>query len=328
MATIRRRRRKWQVIIRRKNTKTISKVFTLKDDAEKFAKETEVKLEQGLYQNVSSSNAVTLKDVLEQYRDKVSIKNKGHYIDRYKIDKLCRLPIASLTLAQLTPLKLTDYMDDCKAKYNGSTCNRYLSYINQSLKYAENILGIYLPNNPSKLVARASVPTFKGQVITPEEEKILLHHAKDSKLYWLPVAIMFGIDCGLRRGEMLKLKFDDINFQQSTAWLRDTKAGTDREIGISERVVDAIKLLPRTINDIIFPCKRYDTFNFYFKQLQKKSGVHKRFHETRHKFASRKVAEGWTVSEVAAQGGWSQLQTLKRYTHIQGEHLARRLRFK
>ena len=59
--------------------------------------------------------------------------------------------------------------------------------------------------------------------------------------------------------------------------------------------------------------------------MQTWSGVKKRFHDTRHTFASRKVTQGWSITEIAAQGGWKQLQVLKRYTHIKAEYLAKKM---
>ena len=47
MAHIRRKRNKWQVLIRKKFHKNIAKSFTLKEDAEKYARETEAKIDQG-----------------------------------------------------------------------------------------------------------------------------------------------------------------------------------------------------------------------------------------------------------------------------------------
>ena len=325
MATIRKKRNKWQVLIRKQNIKAISKTFILKEDALRWAREVEVNIQKGLYQDNSSARSITLKRILEEYRDKVSINNKGHYIDRYKINKLCKDPLAQLTIANISPLKLSEFIDKFKKKFHPSTVNKYISLISLSYKYAEKILGIYIPSNPTKFINRLKVPPFKGKIITTAEELIWLKYAEQSKLYWLKVAIMLGIDCGVRRGEILKLKYADINFNENTALLRDTKNGTNREIGLSKRVIEYIKKLPRTTDGLVFPCKRYDTFTFYFRQLQKRSGIFKRFHDTRHTFASRRTTEGWSVTELAAQGGWLQLQILKRYTHISSVYLAKKI---
>ena len=88
MATIRKIRSKWQVLIRKHNLKSIYKTFILKEDAVKWSRETEVKIEQGLYKDLTPARSTTLKEVLIQYRDTVSIHKKGYEIEKYKINKL------------------------------------------------------------------------------------------------------------------------------------------------------------------------------------------------------------------------------------------------
>jgi integrase len=325
MATIRRRNNKWQVIIRKDNFKITYKTFSLKEDAVRWARETEVKIERGLYQDLTLSKTTKLKDVLAQYRDRVSINKKGYEQECYKINKIIRSDIADKTLSELTPIVLFEYIEQQKKLYTASTINKSITIINVALNFAERFLGISLNKNPLKFIKRLKESQFVGQVIEPHEEELLLKHAEGSKLYWLKVAIILGIDCGLRRGEILKLKAEDINYNNSTAILRDTKNGETREIGLSQRALNEIKKLPITIDGKLFPCKRLDTFTFYYKQLQRWSGVKKRFHDTRHTFASRKATSGWSITEIAAQGGWKQLQVLKRYTHIKAEYLAKKM---
>jgi len=325
MATIRRRNNKWQVIIRKDNFKITYKTFSLKEDAVRWARETEVKIEQGLYQDITLAKTTTLKDVLAQYRDRVSITKRGYQQERYKINKIIRSDIVDKTLSQLTPIVLFEYIEQQKKLYTASTINKSITIINLALNFAERFLGISLNKNPLKFIKRLKESQFVGQVIEPHEEGLLLKHAESSKLYWLKTAIILGIDCGLRRGEILKLKAEDINYKNNTAILRDTKNGETREIGLSSRAIQELKMLPVSIDGKLFPCKRLDTFTFYYKQLQRWSGVKKRFHDTRHTFASRKATSGWSITEIAAQGGWKQLQVLKRYTHIKAEYLAKKM---
>jgi integrase len=325
MATIRRRNNKWQVIIRKDNFKITYKTFSLKEDAVRWARETEVKIERGLYQDLTLSKTTKLKDVLAQYRDRVSVNKKGHDQERYKINKIIRSDIADKTLSQLTPLILFEFIEQQKKLYTASTINKSITIINLALNFAERFLGVSLNKNPFKFIKRLKESQFVGQVIEPHEEELLLKHAESSKLYWLKTAIILGIDCGLRRGEIFKLKAEDINYKNNTAVLKDTKNGETREIGISSRAIQDLKKLPVSIDGKLFPCKRLDTFTFYYKQLQRWSGVNKRFHDTRHTFASRKATSGWSITEIAAQGGWKQLQVLKRYTHIKAEYLAKKM---
>ena len=325
MASIYKRNGKWRVEIRKKGSKGIHKSFIVKDDAVRFARETEVKIEQGLYQDTTLAKITKLKDVLAQYRDRVSVNKKGYDQERYKINKIIRSDIADKTLSQLTPLILFEYIEQQKKLYTASTINKSITIVNLALNFAERFLGVSLNKNPLKFIKRLKESQFIGQVIESHEEQLLLKHAEFSKLYWLKTAIILGIDCGLRRGEILKLKAEDINFKNNTAVLKDTKNGETREIGLSSRAIQELKKLPVSIDGKLFPCKRLDTFTFYYKQLQRWSGVKKRFHDTRHTFASRKATSGWSITEIAAQGGWKQLQVLKRYTHLKAEYLAEKM---
>jgi integrase len=325
MASIYKRNGKWRVEIRKIGSKGIHKSFIVKDEAIRFARETEVKIEQGLYQDLTLAKTTKLKDVLAQYRDRVSINKKGYEQERYKINKIIRSDIADKTLSQLTPLILFEYIEQQKKLYTASTVNKSITIVNLALNFAERFLGISLNKNPLKFIKRLKESQFVGQVIEPHEEELLLKHAEFSKLYWLKAAIILGIDCGLRRGEILKLKAEDINFKNNTAVLKDTKNGETREIGLSSRAIQELKKLPVSIDGKLFPCKRLDTFTFYYNQLKKWSGVKKRFHDTRHTFASRSATSGWSITEIAAQGGWKQLEVLKRYTHIKAEYLAKKM---
>ena len=325
MASIYKRNGKWRVEIRKKGSKGIYKSFIVRDDAIRFARETEVKIEQGLYQDLTLAKTTKLKDILVQYIDRVSVNKKGYEQERYKINKIIRSDIADKTLSNLTPLVLLEYIEQQKKLYTASTINKSITIINLALNFAERFLGISLNKNPLKFIKRLKESQFVGQVIESHEEALLLKHAEFSKLYWLKTAIILGIDCGLRRGEIIKLKAEDVNFKNNTAVLRDTKNGETREIGLSQRAIQEIKKLPIAIDGKLFPCKRLDTFSFYYNQLKKLSGVKKRFHDTRHTFASRKASSGWSITEIAAQGGWKQLQVLKRYTHIKAEYLAKKM---
>jgi integrase len=233
MASILKRNGKWRVEIRQKSSNGIYKSFITKEDATRWARETEIKIEQGLYQDLTLAKTTKLKDVLSQYKDRVSVNKKGYENERYKINKIIRSDIGDKTLSELSSLILFEFIERQKKLYTASTINKSITIINLALKFAERFLGIALYKNPLKFIKRLKESNFIGQVIEPHEEVLLLKHAEFSKLYWLQTAIILGIDCGLRRGEILKLKAEDINFKNCTAVLRDTKNGKTREIGLS-----------------------------------------------------------------------------------------------
>ena len=71
MATIRKLRDKWQVIIRRKNYPNISKVFIQKSLANKWAKETELAMEKEQFEDLSTESSTLIKYLLMRYRDEI-----------------------------------------------------------------------------------------------------------------------------------------------------------------------------------------------------------------------------------------------------------------
>ena len=97
MATIRKRLGKWEVRVRRYSNKTISNTFIEKADAHKWAREVESKIEKGLYEDLSHANSITLRELLQQYRDDVSSTKKGFKEEKYKINKLCKNTIVIRT---------------------------------------------------------------------------------------------------------------------------------------------------------------------------------------------------------------------------------------
>ena len=68
MATIRNHYGRWQVLIRRKFAKTISKSFAYKADAEKYAREKESEIDKGIMTTYDEVGRTTLRELLERYR--------------------------------------------------------------------------------------------------------------------------------------------------------------------------------------------------------------------------------------------------------------------
>ena len=325
MASFRKRNNKWEARVRRQGDKAICKTFTNIEDAKRWAREQESKLDKGIFEDLTAANNILLKDLINRYIEEVVVNKKSYQSERYKARKLCKHKIASLKLIQVTPLVLRDYQQELLKELNPSTVNKYLTLVSVSIKYARQILGIYLPTNPCEFIKRLREPEFKGEVIEPDEEKVLLEQAEHSKAKWLKLVIMLGLDCGMRRGEILKIRREDIDFNKHTVILRETKNGLSRRVGLSKRAMDEINKLPININGRIINCERGDTIDFYWQQLKKWTGINKRFHSTRHTFATRASMNGWSITEISAQGGWKDLKVLKRYTHISAEHLAKKL---
>ena len=118
MATIRKRKGKWEVRIRRFGNKTMFRTFIECRDAEKWAREYEAKLEKGLFEDLSHANAVTLKELLQQYCSEVSSTKLGYVEEKYKMKS--RTVISLIVVIIILFLARTIYSDHTLKKIIGA----------------------------------------------------------------------------------------------------------------------------------------------------------------------------------------------------------------
>ena len=270
---------------------------------------------------------MTLGELLNEYRDRVSVNKKGYRTEMYRIGKITRHKVCKCTLFKLTKLKLMKFREEMLLTHNPSTCNKYISVISMAIDYAIEDLDMYLHTNVAKKIKMLKEPEYTGEVITLEEEQLLLKHAARSKAQWLFASIILAIDTGMRRGEIMKLKYEDVNFSSRIVKVKDTKGGVDRTVGLSTRAVNAIKELPRTIDGRVITCRDGDQFMWFWKQCRKASGVKKRFHSTRATFCTRAAEDGWQLLDIAAQTGHRDVNVLrKHYAKLKAEYLSRKIK--
>lgn len=324
MATIRKIRGKWQAIIRKKNHPHIAKTFISKHEADRWARESELKIERGLYRDLDEAHRTTLKELLQRYANEVSVKKKSAKNEQYKIGKLCRMKIAQTTLAKLTSTKIAKFRDELALDVKPATVNKYLTYIQTSINHARREWDLYLPINPVEKIKRFKEPEPSNERVESFEYELLCKNAEKSKLKCLKAMIIFAYETGARWGEIVKLNQSDVNFKRGVAHLRDTKNGLDRWIGLSPAAKAVLENTPVGIDGRFFPTHK-DQFKFYWNQLRRWTGYKKRFHTFRAEFATRMFESGWDISAVATQGGWREWKVLRRYTRLTGDFLARKL---
>ena len=114
VAYIRKHRKKWQAIVRKKN-KTIVKSFWKKGDASKWAYKVEAQLETNTYQRVEQAEKladIKLKEILNIYYEKyLVLKSKDHKKEKYLIDLLSNKPIGEKYITEITGSTLARFRD-------------------------------------------------------------------------------------------------------------------------------------------------------------------------------------------------------------------------
>jgi len=181
--------------------------------------------------------------------------------------------------------------------------------------------GMYNGKNPCKSVQLPKLNNQITEFLTKEELTRLL----DVLDKW-PSKVDAGfiqilLYTGLRRGELFKLTWNDINFERQVITLRDPKGRQDQILPLSGKALAVLLNLPENNSLYVFPGKyggqRVD-FKRPWKEIKKKANLPPTFrlHGLRHHFASSMVSAGvdlYTVSKLLTH---KDIKTTMRYAHI------------
>ena len=153
----------------------------------------------------------------------------------------------------------------------------------------------------------------------------------------------FAIRTGLRRGELMELRWFDLNLETRPAYVRvrrslrrcpdgswqpkDPKSYRPRSVPLSPDVVAMLNMLPRTAPQaLVFPGKRGGTFSdvAFYRALVKAArdaglGKHVHPHLLRHTFASHSMKIGVPIRRVQRWLGHASVATTERYAHLRLE---------
>ncbi|MEI8574649.1 hypothetical protein U737_14045 [Methylomonas sp. LW13] len=162
MATIRKRLGKYHTQVR-KNGKSITKTFTTKADALRWAKEQEVKIEQGNFTDKKEN--VTLAFLLDRWEKEVLVHLKSWNVERYKVALVTR-ELGNLPLEQVTSNLLSSYRESRLTLASNQTVKHELSLIKRAMK--KGIEWNYVSTVP--VVAS---PSLKGQARTRRLNRLL-----------------------------------------------------------------------------------------------------------------------------------------------------------
>ena len=139
--------------------------------------------------------------------------------------------------------------------------------------------------------------------------------------------VLVAITTGMRRGEILSLKWDDVDLKNGFIHVRDSKTGKARSIPIEKPLKTTMKKLPRHIgSEWVFWIGdrgevRKGIQRAWAKAVSEAEIDNLRFHDLRHHAASTMVMQGvplYTVKEVL---GHASIKTTERYAHLSPEFI-------
>jgi len=332
----------WQALIRRKGFETQAKVFNTKAEAEAWAQVTESEMLRGVFVSRKEAESTTLTEALDRYEREVSLKKKGYFKEKDKINHWRKSPLGSLFLASIRSSDLSKWWDERLKKASPATVNRLLNLLSHVFTVVAQDWGMGGLINPVQNVRRPkNPPARERRLFLGETERIIAATGSQA----IGNIIWFAIETGMRRKEIAQMKWADVEMEGGILRIPDTKTDP-RVIPLSTKALRILSSLPHRIDEKVWrydekglgitrvfqeACKR--ARKIYEKECEEKGMkpdpaflVNLTFHDLRHEATSRLFELGiFDVTEVSAITGHKTLQMLKRYTHHNPSRLAKKL---
>lgn len=235
-----------------------------------------------------------------------------------------------------------------KRKYSPSSVNRDLQLLSKifSMAIDNGIVSV----NPVSRVRKFREGEGRERFLTYNEEKRLLAQLVGSKVYLRPV-IIIAIHTGLRKSELLSLKFEHCNLTDKEVFyglsgrdviippnhllVEKSKNGKARTVPINSTVKAELELLRQDApeKEFVFTSHRtgvnYQEIKKGFKKACEDAGIpHGQmtaggltFHDLRHTFATRLREAGVHEIDICQLMGHSSIKMTRRYAHGQSDQM-------
>lgn len=201
-----------------------------------------------------------------------------------------------------------------------TTVNREMAYLRRLLNISER--NGWINKNPFKCgdaLIHVADEKKRERILTREEETKLLSCCIGYRSHLRPI-IIAALDTGCRLGEILKLRWRDIDFESGVIIIQafNTKTMRERQVSLTIRLEQELKQLwdssPKNGDALVFGISSVirQSFNNACKEA-KLFGL--RFHDLRHTHATRLDDLGFSLAKIGGQLGHTQLQTTLRYVN-------------
>ncbi len=136
--------------------------------------------------------------------------------------------------------------------------------------------------------------------------------------------MVVALNTGLRQGELLGLRWQDVDWLTGMITVPRTKSGKPHRVPMNSQVqavLNQVKDLSAPPSERVFP-HTSRLLRTVFHKAVKRAGLEPfRFHDLRHTFASRLAMHGANDRTIMALGGWHSPAMLGRYAHLSPTHL-------
>ncbi|MDD2883385.1 MAG: site-specific integrase [Rhodoferax sp.] len=350
MAAIRERidengQKSYQAQVRIQGYPPRSKTFLRKTDAKKWAVQTETEIRTGMHIRQSQAGKHTAKEMLEKYTDEKLGDKAGKGKDQRTHLNWWIEQIGDYALSEVTTPLLTHCITKLKKTKTRrgelpapATVLRYLMTLSAVYTAARKEWGM-CETSPVDNVQRPKVKNERTRYLTDAERESLLTACRNSTNSDLYLVVILAISTGMRKGEIMGMRWQDVHTSQEQNFTRihltKTKNNQDRSVLLTSHALELLeerktKVLETTklkvAAGLIFPGpittdKPADLRKPWAAAMEEAGLKDFRFHDLRHTTASYLAMDGTSLLSISKVLGHKSTKMTERYAHLTSSHL-------
>ena len=250
---------------------------------------------------------------------------KGLRTDENRYQNHLKLFLGDREPQSLTPLEVDRLRLELLVNHRPATVRNVLELMRRLINFATKKR---LCEIPTFIIEMPKVNNIKTEDLTAKQMARLLEALEKASNRQVANLMKMALLTGMRRGELFRLKWDDIEFERGFIHIRDPKGGQDQRIPLNGKARELLQSHPKTGSPYVFPGrggrKRVDV-NHQIRQIKEAAGLPKDFralHGLRHVFASMLASSGqvdlYTLQKLLTHKSPTMTQ---RYAHLRDQAL-------
>lgn len=290
--------------------------------AETVLAKRKVEIAEGKFLDIRQRERIRIEDFAETFLNLHSRPNKKSWkSDEYNLKTLL-VVFRGRCLHEIMTEDIEKFKVARAKEVKPATVNRELATLKTMMNKA--VLWGKIKESPAKNIQFLREP--EGRVRYLEKEEIVKLLAKCSARI-RPIVIV-ALNTGMRRGEILGLKWHDVDFQREIIALYDTKNGESRKIPMNVQARTAlIRVRKHPESQYVFCNGKGKPFvnirKSFLQACEKADIINFHFHDLRHTFASQLVMAGVDINTTRELLGHKDIRMTLRYSHLSPDHKKR-----
>ncbi len=258
---------------------------------------------------------LTFAQAADKYWSSHLCKKKGAKKLRYTLAAIKKY-FGNKKLADITTDDVQQFYNKRLEETSPSTANRHFTtlraVINKVIK-----LKLYKGENPCNGVDKEKENPARTNYLDTKQIRDIINFAPERSKNLLA----FAIGTGMRRGEILRLDWSDIDLDYGIIHVHVSKSGSSRDIPILSSLKSVLLGMNPQASGRVFPLSEKQV-EYDFKTARNKAGINGlHFHDLRHTFASHFMMSGGLLSTLQLMLGHSDIRMTQRYAHFSPTYL-------